>query len=127
MLSRLVTLPLALLTAAAGLDVLHLLTGLPAAAAWHLITAGLLLGIAVTAAQWLDRIFAEPAARTSGGDLGVALVLVLFGVSWVLRLGQPEWQPTWAAVLVGWAGAAGLIAAAARRRRSSLAVVAAEA
>ena len=120
MLRRLVTLPLALLTAAAGLDLLHVLTGLPAAAAWHLITAGLLLGIAVTAAQWLDRIFAEPAVRTSGNDLGIALVLVLFGVSWVLRLGQPEWEPTWAAVLAGWIGAAGVVGAAtARRWRSS--------
>lgn len=117
MLRRLVILPLALLTAAAGLDVLHLLTGLPAVAAWHLITAGLLLGIAVTAAQWLDRIFAEPAVRTSGGDLGVALVLVLFGVSWVLRLGQPEWEPTWAALLAGWIAAAGLVGVTATRRR----------
>lgn len=118
MLRRLVFLPLALLTAAAGLDVLHVLTGLPAVVAWHVITAGLLLGIAVTAAQWLDRIFAEPAVRTSGDDLGVALVLVLFGVSWVLRLGQPEWEPTWAALLAGWIGAAGLVGVTAARRRA---------
>ncbi|MDT7786507.1 MAG: hexosaminidase [Pseudonocardiales bacterium] len=113
---RLVALPFALFTAATALDVLHLLIGLPAVVTWHVITAGLLLGIAVAAAEWLDRIFAEPQVRTSGSDLGVALVLVLFGVSWVLRLGQPEWEPTWAAVLAGWAGVAGLLGATAVRR-----------
>jgi hypothetical protein len=119
---RLVALPLALLTTAAGLDVLHLLTGLSAAAAWHLITAGLLLGIAVAAVEWLDRIFAESAVRTPGRDLGIAVALVLFGASWVLRLGQPEWEPTWTAVLAGWAGALALLATslAGRRTRAQL-------
>ncbi|KJK45359.1 hypothetical protein UK23_26440 [Lentzea aerocolonigenes] len=114
---RLVALPFALLTATTALDVLHLLTGLPAVLTWHLITAGLLLGIAVVAAEWLDRIFAEPSVPASGSDLGVALVLVLFGVSWALRLGRPEWEPTWAAVLAGWAGAAGLLAINSVQRR----------
>ena len=117
---RLVVLPLALLATAAGLDLLHLLTGnaLIAAAAWHLIAAGLLLGIAVAATDWLDRIFAEPATRSPGRDLGIALVLVLFGVSWALRLGQTNWEPTWTAVLAGWAGLAGLLATSLTARRS---------
>lgn len=118
---RLVVLPLALLTTAAALDVLHVFTGLPAAVAWHLITAGLLLGIAVASAEWLDRIFAEPATRTSGRDLGIAAVLVLFGVSWVLRLGQPEWEPTLAAVFAGWAGAFGWLALSLTGRRTRVA------
>jgi hypothetical protein len=111
---RLVVLPLALLATAAALDLLHLLTGSTAlaAAAWHLIAAGLLLGIAVAATDWLDRIFAEPAVRTPGRDAGIALVLVLFGISWALRLGQAGWEPTWAAVLAGWAGAAAWLATA---------------
>ncbi|MET9633109.1 hypothetical protein ABZX92_37190 [Lentzea sp. NPDC006480] len=113
---RLVALPFALFTAATALDVLHLLTGLPAVLTWHVITAGLLLGIAVAAAEWLDRIFAEPRVRTSGRDLGIAVVLLLFAVSWVLRLGQPEWEPTWAAVLAGWAGVAGVLGVTAARR-----------
>ncbi|SES33694.1 hypothetical protein SAMN05216188_13514 [Lentzea xinjiangensis] len=120
MLRRLTVLPLVLLTTAAGLDALHLLTGNASAAtaAWHLIAAGLLLGVAVAAAEWLDRIFGEPVG-TTGRDLGVAFVLVLFGVSWALRLGQTGWEPTWAAVLAGWAGVAGVGAArfAGRRRR----------
>jgi uncharacterized membrane protein len=115
---RLVVLPLTLLTTAAGLDVLHLLTGnaLFAAAAWHLIAAGLLLGIAVAATEWLDRIFAETGDRSPARDLGIALVLVLFGISWALRLGQTGWEPTWAAVLAGWAGAAGWLATSAAGR-----------
>jgi len=115
---RLVALPLALLTAASGLDVLHVLIGVPAAAAWHLITAGLLLGIAVAAAEWLDRIFAESSVRTSGRDLGIAVTLLLFGVSWTLRLGQPEWEPTWPAVLAGWIGAPALLATSFAGRRT---------
>ncbi|MFC3894006.1 hypothetical protein ACFOWZ_21225 [Lentzea rhizosphaerae] len=104
---RLAVLPLVLLTTAAGLDLVHLLTGSAAVAyvTWHLIAAGLLLGIAVTAAQWLDRIFGETVTRASGRDLGAVFVLALFGVSWALRLGQTGWEPTWAAVLAGWVGA----------------------
>lgn len=119
---RLVALPLTLLTAAAGLDVLHLFTAVPSVATWHLLTAGLLLGIAVASAEWLDRIFAEPAVRTSGRDLGISVALTLFGVSWALRLGQPEWEPTWTAVLAGWAAALTLLATsvAARRRVAQL-------
>lgn len=112
MLRRMALLPLALLTAAAALDVPYLLTGNTAlsTATWHLITAGLLLGIAVVAAQWLDRIFGEAPVRTSARDLVVLAALVLFGVSWALRLGQTGWAPTWAAVLAGWCGAFGIFA-----------------
>lgn len=115
---RLVVLPLALLTAAAALDLLHLLTGLSPALAWHLITAGLLLGIAVVSADWLDRIFTEPAVHSPRPDLGIVVVLVLFGLSWTLRLGRTDWEPSWAAVLAGWAGAAWIIRAAVRQRRT---------
>jgi len=106
---RLAVLPLVLLTTAAGLDLVHLLTGSAAVAyvTWHLIAAGLLLGIAVAAAQWLDRIFGETATRASGRDLGAVFVLALFGVSWALRLSQTGWEPTFAAVLAGWVGAIG--------------------
>ncbi|GGU13159.1 hypothetical protein [Lentzea flava] len=121
MLRRLVVLPLALLTTAAVLDVLHVLLGLPAAVSWHLITAGLLLGIAVVSAEWLDRIFGESRTRTSGRDLGIAAVLVLFGVSWTLRLGQPDWEPTLTAVLAGWAGAFGWAAISLAARRTQVA------
>ncbi len=111
-LRRMAALPLVLLVLAAVLDALHLLTGSTSAAAlaWHLITAGLLLGIAVAAAQWLDRIFAESATHTSAADLGIAAVLVLFGTSWVLRLDQAGWVPSWTAVLAAWAGALGVCA-----------------
>lgn len=119
---RLVVLPLALLATAAGLDLLHLLTGSAtlAAAAWHLIAAGLLLGLAVAATEGLDRIFAESAERSPGRDLGIALVLVLFGISWALRLGQTGWEPTWAAVLAGWLGALGWLAASVAGRLTPL-------
>jgi len=109
---RLAVLPLALLTTAAALDLLHLLTGLSPALAWHLITAGLLLGIAVVSADWLDRIFTEPAVRTPRPGLGIVVVLVLFGLSWALRLGRPDWEPSWAAVLAGWAGVAWVVGTA---------------
>ena len=126
MLRRLAVLPLALLTVAAGLDVLYLITGSSplAAAAWHLITGGLLLGIAVAASWWLDRLFGEPADHSTGSELGVTAVLVLFGVSWALRLGQTGWEPTWGALLAGWVGALGLLATTAARRLRGAAPVA---
>lgn len=126
MLRRLAVLPLALLTTAAGLDVLYLLTGSSplAAAAWHLITAGLLLGIAVAASWWLDRLFGEPDGHPAGRDLAVTAVLVLFGVSWALRVGQTGWEPTWAALAAGWAGALGLLVTTAARRWRAAAPVA---
>ncbi|WP_237047806.1 glycoside hydrolase family 20 zincin-like fold domain-containing protein [Lentzea guizhouensis] len=110
-LRRMAALPLVLLVVAAVLDVLHLVTGSSTAAAfaWHLIAAGLLLGIAVAAAQWLDRIFAESAAFTTG-DLVIAGALVLFGTSWVLRLGQIGWEPSLPAVFAAWVGALGVCA-----------------
>ncbi|MEU7476691.1 hypothetical protein AB0A63_11970 [Lentzea sp. NPDC042327] len=111
-LRRMAALPLVLLVVAACLDLLHVLSGSTTAAAlaWHLITAGLLLGIAVAAAQWLDRIFAEPAEHTSARDVGIAFVLLLFGTSWALRLGEVGWQPSWGATLAAWAGALGVLA-----------------
>jgi uncharacterized membrane protein len=126
MLRRLAVLPLALLTTAAGLDVLYLLTGSSplATTAWHLITAGLLLGIAVAASWWLDRLFGEPDGHPATRDLAITAVLVLFGVSWALRLGQTGWEPTWAALLTGWAGALGLLVTTAARRWKAAAPVA---
>lgn len=117
-------LPPAVLAGATVLDVLHLVTGQPSFAvfAWQLIAAGLLLGVAVAAVEWLDRLFGEPAGRASARDAGIGFVLVLFGISWVLRLGQAGFQPTWAALLAGWAGVLAWLAAEIAGRRTQAAL-----
>lgn len=107
----LIVFPLGLLTTAVGFDVLHLITDRATFAftAAHLIAAGLLLGVVTAATGWLDWALVTPPgtrARRVGLLHGLvnAGVLVLFAVSWLLRLIVEGWQPTWPAVILGWAG-----------------------
>lgn len=95
--------PLGLLTTAAGVDVLHVLTGRAAfaLAAGHLIAAGLLLGVVTVVAGWLAALSGEGTHRT--GPLNV-VVLVLFGLSWAMRLAEEGWVPPWTALAAGWLG-----------------------
>lgn len=109
----LIVFPLGLLTTAVGFDVLHLITDRASFAftAAHLVAAGVLLGVVTAATGWLDWWLVTPRgtrARRVGllHGLSNAVVLVLFAVSWLLRLGEPDWTPTWPALIAAWLGVA---------------------
>jgi uncharacterized membrane protein len=107
----LIVFPLGLLTTAVGFDVLYLVTGRTSFAftSAHLIAAGLLMGVVTAATGWLDWWLVVPTgtrARRIGLLHGLvnATVLVVFAVSWLLRLAVTDWVPTWPAVIAGWLG-----------------------
>ena len=107
----LIVFPLGLLTTAVGFDVLHLVTDRVSFAftAAHLIAAGVLLGLVTAATGWLDWLLVVPRgtrARRIGLVHGLvnAAVLVVFAVSWAMRLAATDWVPTWPAVVAGWVG-----------------------
>ncbi|MCP2243838.1 DUF2231 domain-containing protein [Lentzea aerocolonigenes] len=113
----LIVFPLGLLTTAVGFDVLYLITSRTSFAftAAHLVFAGVLMGVVTAATGWLDWFLVTPQgsrARRIGLLHGLvnAVVLVLFAVSWTLRLAVPDWIPSWPALVAAWLGvlAAGL-------------------
>lgn len=106
-----IVVPLGLLTGVVALDVLYLITGQTglAATAGHLLAAGVLLGIAAAAGEWLEWWFVippgHPARRVGLRHAAVnAVFLALFAVSGWLRAGQPDWQPGLSALVTAWAG-----------------------
>ncbi|MGM1065596.1 DUF2231 domain-containing protein [Saccharothrix sp. Mg75] len=104
--------PFGLLTTAVGFDALHLLTGRAdfAVTAAHLIAAGVLLGSVTAAGRWLAWVLAPDALGARVRRISMlyrttnTAVLLLYGTSWLLRLGQPDWLPTWSALGAAWAG-----------------------
>lgn len=117
--------PLTLLSLAVGADLLHLVFGVGAAVAAHLIAAGLLVGITAAGLCWLTWLEAgldagRPDRTAVLHEIVAAGVLVLFGVSWLLRLNAVEWEPSWPALVLAFVGAAGgwLGSALVERRRA---------
>jgi uncharacterized membrane protein len=107
----LIVFPLGLLTTAVGFDVLHLVTERASFAftAAHLIAAGVLMGVVTAATGWLDWWLVTPQgsrARRVGLLHGLvnAAVLVLFAVSWAMRLAETDWTPGWPALVAAWLG-----------------------
>jgi uncharacterized membrane protein len=107
----LIVFPLGLLTTAVGFDVLHLVTERVSFAftAAHLIAAGVLMGVVTAATGWLDWWLVTPRgsrARRVGLLHGLvnAAVLVLFAVSWLMRLAETDWLPGWPALVAAWLG-----------------------
>ncbi|GAA3623772.1 putative membrane protein [Lentzea atacamensis] len=110
----LIVFPLGLLTTAVGFDVLYLITDRTSFAftAAHLIAAGVLMGVVTAATGWLDWFLVTPRgtrARRIGLLHGLvnAVVLVLFAVSWALRLAETGWTPAWPALVAAWLGVLG--------------------
>lgn len=110
----LIAFPLGLLTTAVVFDVLHLVTGRESFAftAAHLIAAGVVSGVVTAATGWADWWLVTPLdtrARRIGLIHGLvnAGVLVLFAVSWLLRLNAEGWQPSWLALAAAWIGVLG--------------------
>lgn len=107
----LIVFPLGLLTTSVGFDVLYLITDRASFAftAAHLIAAGVLMGVVTAATGWLDWWLVTPRgsrARRIGLLHGLmnAVVLVLFAVSWLLRLAGTDWTPAWPAFVAAWLG-----------------------
>lgn len=108
----LIVFPLGLLATAVIFDIIYLFTdrsGLAAAAA-YMIAAGLIGGLVAAVfglVDWLA-IPAGTRAKRVGAwhGLGNVLVLALFAVSWLLRLGGEGWEPSVLALVFSFAGAA---------------------
>ncbi|MGW5053595.1 DUF2231 domain-containing protein [Actinokineospora sp. NPDC004072] len=104
--------PLGLLVTAAVFDLLHVITDGRdwAIAAAYSMAAGLVGGVLAGLAGWADWALSVPKgtrARRVGLVHGAmnTLVLALFALSWVLRLGTTDWTPGWGAVVISWLGA----------------------
>jgi uncharacterized membrane protein len=109
----LIVFPLGLLATAVIFDIIYLLSDHSqwTIAAYYMMGAGILGGLAAAAVGWLDW-FAIPngtRAKRIGlwHGIGNVVVVGLFIVSWVLRRGNPELPPTGAIV----AGLCGVIIA----------------
>lgn len=108
----LIVFPLGLLTTAVIFDILYLFTdrtGFQISAA-YIIAAGIIGGVIAAlfgAVDW-RAIPAGTRAKTIGAvhGLGNVVVLLLFLVSWAMRAGATNWEPSLAAIILGFAGLA---------------------
>ena len=108
----LIPFPLGLLTTAAIFDVIHLFTDTAelAEASFYMIAAGVVGGLVAAAAGLADwtGIPTGTRAKRVGAvhGLGNVVVVALFAVSWLLRLGETDHEPATVAVVLSIAGAA---------------------
>jgi uncharacterized membrane protein len=108
----LVAFPLGLLATAVVFDVLYLLTdrsGFAVAAAFT-IAAGVIGGLVAAVFGLLDwtAIPAGTRAKQIGAvhGLGNVVVVVLFAISWLLRMGAQDWEPSALAMVFSFVGVA---------------------
>ena len=110
----LVVFPLGLLATAVVFDIIYLVTDrvIWTHAAYYMIGAGAIMGLAAAAPGWLDWAAIPSGTRAKRVGLmhgvGNVIVLALFIMSWVLRRPSPEAPPTEAIV----ASLAGMMLAA---------------
>ena len=110
----LIVFPLGLLATAVVFDIIYLVSGNThwTLAAYYMIAAGVLGGIAAAVFGWLDWLAIPGGTRAKRIGLwhgvGNGVVLALFALSWVLRRENPEIPPTGAivAALIGFVLAA---------------------
>ena len=108
----LIVFPLGLLATAAIFDILWLITGRGgfAVAAAYAIAAGLIGGLAAAVFGLIDWLAIPAATRAKRigmlHGLGNAVVLVLFAISWLLRVAAEGWQPAVWALVFSFAGVA---------------------
>ncbi|MDF3053118.1 MAG: rane protein [Geminicoccaceae bacterium] len=100
----LIVFPLGLLGTAVIFDIVYLISDNTrwAVAAYYMIGAGIVGGLAAALFGWIDWLGIPPGTRARRIGLwhgvGNVAVVVLFILSWVLRRGQPELPPTGAIV-----------------------------
>ncbi|EKF24734.1 hypothetical protein C731_1269 [Mycolicibacterium hassiacum DSM 44199] len=101
----LIPFPLGLLATAVVFDIVYLATDRAgfAVAAAYMIAAGIIGGAIAAPFGWIDwfKVPADTRAKRIGllHGLSNGLVLVLFALSWLARLGADAWQPNaWALV-----------------------------
>ena len=100
----LIVFPLGLLGTAVIFDIVYLISNSTrwAVAAYYMIGAGIVGGLAAALFGWIDWLGIPPGTRARRIGLwhgvGNVAVVVLFILSWVLRRGQPELPPTGAIV-----------------------------
>jgi uncharacterized membrane protein len=106
----LIVFPLGLLTTAVIFDILYLMTGRPGfpVAASYAIAAGIIGGLVAAVFGFIDwlAIPSDTRAKRVGTAHGVGNVVVvaLFAVSWLLRAGAGDWEPTIWALVFGFTG-----------------------
>ena len=108
----LIVFPLGLLATAVIFDVLYLITdrsGFPVAAAYT-IAAGVIGGLVAAVFGLIDWLAIPAGSRAKRVGVlhgaGNVVVVVLFAVSWLLRLGADGWQPGALALVFSFAGVA---------------------
>lgn len=106
----LIVFPLGLLSTAVVFDVIHLFSDNTnfAVAAAYAMAAGLISAPFAAATGWADwwKIPAGTRAKSIGlfHGVGNGVVILLFLVSWLLRLGERGWEPPVVAIVLGLAG-----------------------
>lgn len=108
----LIVFPLGLLATAVVFDILYLLTNRSsfAVAAAFAIAAGVIGGLVAAVFGLLDwtAIPAGTRAKQIGAvhGLGNVVVVVLFAISWLLRMGGQDWEPSALAMVFSFVGVA---------------------
>jgi uncharacterized membrane protein len=108
---QLVVFPLGLLATAVVFDVLGLITDVEgfATASYYMIAAGVLSGLLAALFGAIDYLAIPTGTRArrvgAAHGLGNVVVVVLFALSWLLRLDEPGHVPGTLAFLLGLAGA----------------------
>jgi uncharacterized membrane protein len=108
----LVTFPIGLLTTAVIFDIIGLIFNRDNAANWHniayyMIAAGLVGGIAAAIFGWIDWMAIPDGTRAKRiglvHGLGNVMVIVLYGLSWLMRISNPL-APEGLAIVLSFAG-----------------------
>lgn len=108
----LIPFPLGLLATAVVFDIVYLSTHKPsfAFAAAYAMAAGIIGGLVAAPFGWIDwfKIPAETRAKRVGllHGVGNIIVVVLFGVSWLLRASADDWVPNAVALVCSFAAVA---------------------
>jgi uncharacterized membrane protein len=108
----LVTFPIGLLSTAVIFDVLYLITSRAsfASTAGHMIAAGVIGGVVAAVFGLIDwtKIPSGTRAKRIGilHAAGNDVVLLLFAISWLLRVNSDRWEPGAAAIVLGFVGLA---------------------